>query len=486
MDNLKKATFNGMLWKFAERFLAQTVSLVVSIILARLLIPDDYSVVSIVTIFFTFANVIISGGLNTALIQKKNADIIDYSSVLHVSVILSIVIYAILFFCAPFIAGVYQKEILTPIIRVMGLTIIVDAIKSILCAYTSSNFQFKKFFWATFVGTLISAVVGITMAYNGFGAWSLVAQQMTNTCIDTIVLFFSTKIKFVARISWERVKTLFQYGWKIFVASLITEAYGEASPLIIGLKYSTTDLAFYTKGRSFPSLINQTVSQSFAAVLFPVMSKIQDDKAALLEYTRRFIRLASFLIFPMMLGFCAVSDNFISLLLTDKWLPASIYVKIFSFAYMFDIIQVGNLYAIKALGRSDINLILEIIKKSCYAIVILAFVFFTNEPELLAVAAVCNTVIATVCNTYPNRKLIDYKYRYQIRDIFPNFVTSAIMCVIVYMLGYLHLNKLPLLIVQIVAGAIIYVCLNILIKNENQSYFICLIKEMIHKTNGTK
>lgn len=480
-SDIKKSTLSGMFWKFSERIIAQIVSLVVSLILARLLLPEDYSVVSIVTIFFTFANIFISGGFSSSLIQKKKADILDYSSVLYFSILIALVMYLVMFFLAPFISRIYMQPILIPIIRVMGITLIINAIKSVFSAYTSSHLQFKKFFYATFIGTIISAIVGIFMARQGFGPWALVAQQMINSTIDTLVLFLSIRVKFVFQISFQRLKELFGFGWKIFLASIISTIYDEINPLIIGLRFSPSDLAFYEKGRGFPSVINSTISDTFSSVLFPVMSKLQDDKKELLNYTRRFIGIASFFVFPMMLGFFAVSDNFISIILTDKWMPATIYVKIFCITYMFNIIQNGNLHVIKAIGRSDISLILEIIKKSSYAIVIFTFVIFSNKPEMLAVATIINTCIALIVNTYPNRKLIGYSYRLQVLDIIPNLSTAFVMAVVVFLMNNIPLNKMFVLIIQIISGMLLYFGLNIVIKNENMKYIVNMFQDFLKK-----
>ena len=233
-NEIKTKAVASVIWKFLERMGAQIVSFVVAIILARLLDPKDYSVVSIVTIFFTFANILISGGLNSALIQKKDADREDYSTILHVSVIISIVIYLLLFFFAPYVAELYKQKQLTLMIRIMGLSLPIVAIKSIWCAYISSALQFKKFFFATIGGTIISAVVGLVMAYNGAGAWALIAQQMTNTIIDTLILIISTRLHIVFKVSITKLKVLFRYGWKVFVSSIIGQVYSQAVPMTIG------------------------------------------------------------------------------------------------------------------------------------------------------------------------------------------------------------------------------------------------------------
>ena len=480
-SNLKKKTFSGMIWKFMERICAQVVSLIVSIILARILLPEDYSVVSIVTIFFAFCNILISGGLNTSLIQKKDADIEDYSSVLHISMLIALLLYLIMFFAAPTIANLYDKQLLIPVIRVMSLTFFINAFKSILSAYTSSKLQFKKFFLSTIGGTVISAFIGIYMAIKGYGAWALVAQQMSNSLIDTFILYITTKFKFVFKISIDKVKSLFSYGWKIFVASIISVIYDQINPLIVGIKYSATDLAYYNKGQNYPGLINSTISDTLQSVLFPIMSKVQDSKEMILNVTRKFIKISSYVIFPMMVGFFAVSDIFVKVVLTDKWLPIVPYIQIFCFSYMFNIIQVGNLQAIKAIGRSDITLILEIIKKSVYFIIILIFVLLSKKPIILAFSSIACTMFATLVNTYPNRKLLGYKYRYQLSDLLPNFIISIIMGIIVYFIKYINLSIYITLILQLIVGFITYLLLSIITKNKNFYYLLDYIKSYFRR-----
>jgi len=363
----------------------------------------------------------------------------------------------------------------------MGLTLIVNAVKSVLCAYVSSTLQFRKFFFSTIIGTVISAFVGIAMALLGFGPWALVAQQMTNTCIDTLILFVTTRVKFLPVFSFRRLKGLFSYSWKILVSSIISVIYDEINPLIIGIRFSGADLSYYTKGKSFPTLISNTISDTFSAVLFPVISKLQDDTEAVLRYTRRFMKVSSYLVFPLMVGFLAVSDNFVSVVLTDKWMPASIYIQIFCLSYMFNIIQNGNLQAIRAIGRSDIILILEVIKKSLYLVTIVLFVLFSDKPEMLALTSIINTLIATAVNTYPNRKLIGYRYRMQILDLLPNLVASLIMGAAVYAMNFIDMNKLLLLVLQVAAGAVVYVLVSIIMRNENFKYFCSMFKKLLKR-----
>lgn len=476
--SLKQSAFSGFIWKFAERIGAQLVSLVVSIVLARILVPEDYSVVGIVAIFFAFCNVFITGGLNTALIQKKDADEEDYSTIFWVNMIIGVVLYVIMFWTAPAIASIYHNDLLIPIIRVMALTFFINGIKAVLSAYISSTLQFKKFFFSTLIGTILSAVIGIAMAMAGFGAWALVAQQMSNSLIDTLILFITTKFRVKLVLSIKKLKELLHFGSKIFVASIISVLYDQINPLIVGLKFTSADLAFYTKGRSFPMLINDSITGSLSAVLFPVISKKQDDKESVRNMTRRYIGIASYVVFPIMLGFFAVAENFVKVVLTEKWLFAVPYIQIFSFSYMFNIIQTGNLEAIKAIGRSDIILKMEVIKKSLYFTVIFLFVWFTDSPEMLALSSIVCTMIATVVNTVPNRSLIAYRYRDQAKDILPNLVIASVMGVVVLFMNRIPVSPMLMLVLQVLVGAAIYVGLSAISKNENFMYLLGMVKQL--------
>lgn len=470
-----------MFWKFAERILAQLVSTIVAIELARILMPEDYAVVSIVAIFFTFCNVFISSGLNTALIQKKDSDILDYSTILYANIAISAVLYAVMFFTSPLIARIYDEPLLVPVIRVMGLSFFINGIKAVVCAKISNDLQFKKFFAATLSGTVFSAVLGITMALKGFGAWALVAQQMSNSLIDTVILLFVSGIRFVPKFSAARFKSLFDYGYKIFLAGIINTAYEETRPLVVGIKFTSVDLAFYNKGQLYPKLINSTLSDTLASVLFPVMSKVQTDVEALQAMTKRFIRICSYVVFPIMLGLFAVSDNLVIVLLKEKWAPIIIYVKIFSLTSILSIIQSGNLLPIRAIGRSDMILKLDIIKKTIYFIILVAFILFSKSPVILATMGFLTNTIAFAINAYANQSLIGYRIGNQIVDIVENLFPAAIMCLIVVFMNRIPLPRILLLCLQVLTGAAIFCALSILFKNSNFRYLLDYAKQFYGK-----
>lgn len=481
-DSMRAVAVSNSIWKFGERIIAQGVSLLVSIVLARILSPEDFGVVGIVTVFFNLANVIISGGLNTALIQKKDADKDDYSSVLIVCVIVSVALFVILWFAAPVIANIYHNDLLIAMIRVMGLSLPIYAVKSIVCAYISSSLKFKAFFFATLGGTLVSAVVGIVLALNGFGAWALIAQQVTNTTIDTIILYIMTRMPISLHFSFSKFKVLYKYGWKVFVSSMIDAAYNQSLPLFIGTKFTSADLSFYTKGRQFPGAVSGTTTSTLNAVLFPILAKQQDDKSIVLSYIRKFMQLSSFIMFPIMLGIFAVADNFVLVILTDKWLPAVVYLRLFCLSDMFTMIHSGNCETIKAIGRSDIFLKMELIKKCSYFIIIAVFMVFARTPLTLAFSMIVCNIVAILVNSFPNRRLIGYKYKLQLMDLLPNLMCATIMAVAVVLFGRIHFeSKLILLLIQILLGIIVYLATCFVTKNKSFFYVLGMVKEKLGK-----
>ena len=470
VTDIKSKAFSGAIWKFLERISAQLVSMIVTVILARLLQPGDYSTVSIVSVFFTFANVFISSGFNVALIQKKDADVESYSSALFLSLGIAFAMYAGLFVAAPAIAALYDQALLVPVIRVMGLILPINAVKSIVCAYISANLQFRKFFFATIGGTLASAVVGIVMAYRGFGPWALVAQQMTTALIHTIILLATTKIAFVFRISFRKVRDLFNYSWKIVVSSVIDVGYKQINPLFIGLRYSGTDLAYYTKGKSFPELLSGVCSNTLSAVLFPVLSKFQSDRDALVRGLRRYNKTASFVVFPALLGFFAIADNFVELVLTEKWMPVAAYIRIFCLSEMVMSVEAGNRETLKALGRSDIFLKYEVIKKCMFFTIIAMVIFWTDSPVLLAYSAIGCAAVVLFTSMFTNARILNYSIGAQLWDLIPNLLCAVMMCLAV---RAVRLDMLPVgveLILQILTGAGVYIGCCLIVRNESLAY----------------
>ena len=469
--------FSNFIWRFMERWGAQGVTLIVGIVLARILDPEVYGTIALVTVFTTLLQVFIDSGLGTALIQKKDADDLDFSSVFWFNLGVCVLLYLLMFFAAPAISAFYNKPDLTPVIRVLSLTLIISGVKNIQQAYVSRNLMFKKFFFATLGGTIGAAVIGIIMAYRGYGVWALVAQYLFNATVDTIILWITVRWRPTIAFSFDRFKVLFSFGWKILASSLIDTVYNELRALIIGKFYSSEELAYYTKGAQFPKYGVENINSSMNSVLLPVLAKRQDDIYAIKAATKRVIRSSSYIIWPMMIGLCVVTPQFITVILTEKWLPAVFYMRILCFDYVLQPLQTTNLSVIKALGRSDLHLKMEILKKSIAIMIVLISSFF--DVKYIAIGTVLYSVIASIINSYPNKKLIDYRYIDQIIDILPFAGMSIIMGAIVYAVSFIPIAPLPLLILEIIIGSISYIGISILFHVDTFDYFISMIKRLL-------
>ena len=464
-NQLKRMTISNLVWRFAERCGAQGITFIVSIVLARLLEPTDYGLISLVTIFTAVLQVFVDSGLGTALVQKKNADDLDFSTVFYCNVAFCCVLYGILFLTAPLIASFYNNEELLLVIRVLGLTIVISGLKGIQQAYVSRHLIFKRFFFATSGGTIGAAVIGIFMAYQGYGVWALVAQQLSNMTVDTVILWITVRWRPKKLFSFKRLKGLFSYGWKLLISSLIDAVYNDMRQLIIGKVYSSADLAYYNRGKQFPQVIVQNVNASIDSVLLPIMSSSQDDKARIKVMTRRSIMLSSYIMWPMMFGLMAVGRNLIQILLTDKWMMCLPFLYIFCFGQGLMPLQTANLNAIKSLGRSDLYLKMEIIKKSVGLTIVL--VTMNINVFAIAVGSVCYSVFASIVNAFPNKSLIGYSYREQIRDIFPPLGLSIVMALIIHNLSFRFIPITVQLFIQIIIGIAIYFLGSILFKLES-------------------
>lgn len=471
MDNTKNKVLSGLIWKFAERIAAQVVTFVVSVILARMLVPEDYGLITLVMIFITFANCIVTNGFGNALIQKKDADNLDFSTVLYFQTAASIILYLILFVSAPYISSFFGAgyELLTPVLRVMGIRIPLTSINNVQQAYVGKKMIFRKFFLSTIVGTVVSAVVGIWMAYAGYGVWALVGQYLTNTFMGTVILAFTIHWKPELKFSWERLQILFKYGWKLLVAGIIGEVYNELRSLIIGKLYTSDDLAFFDKGKQIPNIIVTNINTSISNVLFPAISNAQNNPSDVKNMVRRSIKTSAYIMCPLMFGLAVVAEPLITLLLTEKWLPCVPYLQIYCIAFCFEPIQTANLQAIKAVGRSDILLKLEIIKKGSSTLLLLAVMW--HSVDAIAYSLIVTTLIASIVNTLPNKKLINYSYRELAIDMSAGLLLSAVMAVAVYFEGMLlPLSPLPMIIVQVITGGVIYILLSVIFKVEAFTY----------------
>lgn len=473
IQSIKKKTLSGLIWRFCERFLAQIVTFIVSIVIARLLLPEDYGIVAIVTVFIALADVLVTSGLGTALIQKEDADDSDFSTLFYSGLVLSIVLYFIIFFAASPIAKLYSNDLIVPVLRVMGLRIPIAAINSIQQAFVVRNMQFKKFFFSTLIGTLISGAVGIGMAVAGYGVWALVGQYLSNTVIDTFVLFVTISWKPKLLFSTVKFKSLFSYGWKIMASSFIGVLFNKAKNLVIGAKYTEADLAYYTKGENFPLLVSSNIESTIDSVVFSTLSKEQNDLVKVKRICGKFLGMGSFIIIPLMVGMAAVGENMIRLLLTEKWLACVPYLQIVCMGQIFSLISTVNLQVYKAIGRSDVVLKLEFIKKPILLGIIIGMMFIS--PMAIAIGVACYEVIAAVINSFMSKKLIGFSFWEQLKELLPSLFVGVIMGAGVYFMKYIPIHYVIVLVLQVVCGIGVYVGLSLIFNKKHSRYLIDLL-----------
>ena len=461
-------------WRFLERCGAQGVTFIVSIVLARLLDPTVYGTVALVTIFTTIMQVFVDSGMGNALIQKKDADDLDFSSVFYFNMAMCSVLYLIMFFAASFIASFYRMPELTAIVRVLSFVVVISGVKNVQQAYVSRHLMFKRFFFSTLGGTIGAAVIGIAMAYLGFGVWALVAQMLFNAAVDTTILWITVKWRPKKMFSFQRLKSLFSYGWKLLASSLIDTVYNDLRQLIIGKKYSSGDLAYYNQGKKFPQLIVTNINTSIDSVLLPTMSKAQDDMAAVRSMTRRAIKTSTFLMMPAMIGLAVCAEPLVQLILTEKWLPCVLFLRIFCITYAFYPIHTANLNAIKAMGRSDLFLKLEIIKKTVGIIAILITMWISVQA--MAYSFLVTTILNQIINSWPNKKLLNYSYLEQVKDMMPQILLSLGMGAAIYAVSFLHLSASLTLLIQIPLGVLVYWSGSKIFHVESYTYIIEMVK----------
>lgn len=476
-NELQHKTLVNLAWRFFERIGAQGMSFVVSILLARILSPSDYGEIALVMVFINILSVFINSGLGSAIVQKKNPDDLDYSTVFYFNMAVCAVLYLVIFVSAPYVAGFYHNEHLTGVLRAMGILLLISGLVTMQQTYVTKNMMFKKFFYSTLIGTALGGLAGVAAAFSGLGLWALVIQALVKEISDSVVLWFTVKWRPIWAFSFERLKGLFSYGWKLLVSQLIDTGYNNIRQLIIGKLYTSASLGFYNRGEQMPNLIVTNVNASIDSVLFPAISSVQDDQNAVKEMTRRAIRVSSYVMMPLMIGLLVCAKPLVLLLFTEKWLPCVPYLQVFCLIYMFYPIHTANLQAIKAVGRSDIFLKLEIVKKILGLAVLVIFLY--QGAFALALSLLITAVLSTVINAYPNQKLLKYSYLHQLRDILPSLLLSLGMGACVFGLGFLPLPPALLLLVQVPAGALLYWGLSVWTKSEDYRYILNILQKML-------
>lgn len=468
---------SSLLWKFLERGGTQGIQFVIQIILARILSPNDYGTLAILLAFIAIANVFVQSGFSTALIQKQEVDNIDFSSVFYFSFFVAALCYIVIFFAAPLVAKFYQNEDLTYLLRVLAIILFFGACNSVQNSVIAKKMQFRRLFFSSMGGAFASGIIGIILAYNGFGLWALVAQQIANNAFICIILWFTVKWRPEFRFSFERLKKLFGFGWKLLCSSIVYTCSVQLYSLVIGKNFSSTDLGFFNRGETFPSIITNNVDGAVQSVMLPAMSSHNEKVEEVKAITKRTITTGTYLLMPLMFGMAAVSKNMVLLLLTDKWLDCVLYVQLACFCFALYPIHTTNLTAMNSMGRSDLYLYLEIIKNAFSIFVLVITIPFGLK--WIAIGRVISGIIGTFINTYPNKKLLNYGCFEQWKDVLPSILLSAFMGSCVYLIGKLISSPILGLIIQVLSGAAIYILLSAILKNKSFIYISNILKEYL-------
>lgn len=474
-ESLKSKTISGVIWSAVERFSLQGVQFIIQLVMARLLLPSDYGMIGMLTIFLQISQTFIDGGFTNALIQRKDRSEIDFSTVFYFNIAVSLLFYGILFVSAPLIADFYNMPELVKVMRVMALSLIIFSFSAVHKTKLTINVDFKTQSKISLSAAFVSGIIGIGMAYSGFGVWALVYQSIINAFLTTVLFNCLYHWKPLKTFSTTSFKKLFSFGSNLMISGLIHTIYYNLYGIVIGKKFSAAELGYYTRAEQFAIFPSYNLSAILTRVTFPILSSIQDDNEKLTSTYRNYIRLSSYLIFPLMVGLASLANPLINLFLTEKWSGTVILLQILCFDWMFDHLSGINLNLLYVKGRSDLALRLEIIKK-IIAIVIL----FASIP--LGVIGMCcgkvlYSLIAVYANTYYTKSLIGLSLKTQLKDIVPYLILSLTMGGVVYASTYLEFSNITQLTVGVTIGILFYISISYIFKIN--SFKILL--QLIHK-----
>lgn len=476
-----KKILSGLVWTMGEKLCSQIAHMVISIILARLLAPEHYGVISITVVFINIAEVFITSGFGNALIQKKDADEEDYSSIFWLSLGFSVVLYLILFLASPFISAFYGNEKLTAILRVMSLSVLISALSTIQRSHVSKQMRFRKFFFSTTVGTFCSATAGIAMAYAGFGVWALVAQNLMNSAVNAVVLWFTSGWKPKLIFNKSKARPLFSYSWKLMLSQFLSKLTENVRSLIIGKVFSASDLAYYDRGHSYPNIISTMINSSVSMVMFPAASARQAELNELKSLAKRAISICDLIMAPLLFAFALCSKSLVCIFLTEAWLPCVPFLQIYCVFYLFVPINTINLQIIKAKGRSDLVLKCEVVKKTFELLVILFTVFVCKSVLAIAIGSLIANLISNLINSMVNYKLISYGYFEQLWDVMKTIIPALIAVCGSFLLTSNIVNEYLKVIMQVCIVFIIYSVLLFVFDRKDLKYLISVIKQYISK-----
>jgi teichuronic acid exporter len=455
MSSLKKKAINGILWSTVERFSVQGLQFIVGIILARLLLPSDYGLIGMMAIFLAISQTFVDSGFSNALIQKKNRNETDYSTVFYFNIGIGLFFYLILFFCAPLIANFYNTPELTSLTKFIGINVFISSLAVVQQAKLTIALDFKTQAKASFYSVIVGGVIGVTMAYKGYGVWALVVQSIVQNGLNTLFLWLLSKWMPKAVFSIASFKQLFSFGSKLLVAGLLNTIFKNIYLLVVGKLYSTSQLGFYTRALQFQKFPSENVTGIIHRVTFPVLSSIQDDKKRLEIIFRKFIRLSAFVIFPLMIGLAVVAEPLIRLILTEKWMPVVPLLQLLCISGVLYPLHAININILNVKGRSDLVLKLEVIKKILIVITIL--ITFSFGVKALVIGQIFTSIIGFFVNTHYTGKMINYGSWKQIKDIIPIVLIALFMALGVWIAMPIVDNDALKLFTAFVVGIILYI-----------------------------
>lgn len=466
--SLSQKIVSGVKWKTAERISLQIMNAVTPIILARILSPDDFGVVAILSVFISIANTFVNNGLCNAIVQKKDCDNVDCSTVFFTQFSIAVICYVVLFFAAPFIAAYYANSMLAPMLHVMSLSLIIGAFSSMHVAILKKNMMFNRSFIINGVAVVSYGVVGIGCAMMGMGCWSLVfanvAQSLGLSLMRVLVIRWRPDFVF----SFSRLARLFSYSWKLTVGWFIGTLHQDIYTLVIGKKFSSAVLGFYNRAVSIPTIFSKTITEVSDGVMFPALASIQNEKERFKEMSRRFLSTNAFIIFPIFFGLSAIAKPLTLVLLTEKWLPSVPMMRIVCITFSLNALNNSNMQIFNSIGRSDIFMKFELVKRTL-SIVLLVVMSFVSIYAVICVLLLM-AILSNAMNSWQNSRLIGYEYIQQVRDIAPTVCSAAIMAICVYIVGVLAegrgMANIIILAIQLVAGVLIYGSLAFLFKIE--------------------
>lgn len=472
--NLKEKSVVAFFWRFFQNISSKLCTFFIQIIIARLVLPSDYGIIAIASIFMTIADVFIQTGFASGIVQKQDITKEELSSVFYSGLLLSIVLYIILYFFAPSVAKFYRIDLLVIVIRVQAIRIIISSLYSVQTALIQRNLDYKKAYLPSIFGYILQALVGLFFAVKGYGVWALVYSNITYAVVYGIGISITYRWKPLLKISFKESYTIFSFSSKILGINLLNTLMNSLRALIVGRSYSADALGYYNRGYQFPTLIMVNIDGALSPVLFSALSRLQNNMDDFVNYLRKSLKLSLFVTMPMMFGLAAVSDSMIILLLTDKWSSAIPFVKIISFICCFWPLS-AKLQAINAYGRSDIGLKLNIIFNLISVIFI--FIFYRYNIYLFILSELISSFINFLISTYVVSKVIKYSIKQQLADILPVVLISSIMGICVYSIFLLFGVSLFTLLIQIVLGIVIYLILSYIFKLQSLYLIMNIIKE---------